>query len=235
MLRARSAVFLVVRLRWSLLILLILALCSGCSQSPARTYSIDEVLDLEHTRTAAMADQLQFSYRLDPANVPIGHEIFFVVTLTNTTDLPIFFREPRQNGVLEQEAPGNMLLFSVAPISDRGSIAYPRSIAYPLEGPFDPAPVAIQRDMFTILPPHSSREFRLQLPHMVRTKVPPATVFSEEYVSLPSGKYRVQLIYYNHDIGYQMKVDNQQRYVDLNAWVGKIEGEPEALTITPSK
>ena len=229
MLRARSSVFLVMRPRWSLLILLMLALCSGCSQSLAGTYAIDEVLALERTRTAEMADQLQFSYRLDPANVPIGHEIFFVVTLTNTTDLPIVFREPRQDGVLEKEAPGNMLLFSVEPISDR------RSIAYPLEGPFDPAPVAIQRDMFTTLPPHSSREFRLQLPHMVRTKVPPATVFSEDYVSLPSGKYRIQLTYYNHDIGYQMKVGNKQRYVDLNAWVGKIEGEPEVLTITPRK
>ncbi len=209
--------------------MLILALCSGCRQSPAGTYSIDEVLALERTRTAEMADQLQFSFRLDPANVPIGHEIFFVVTLTNTTDLPIVFREPRQTGVLEIEYLGRMLLFSVAPISDR------LSIAYPLEGPVDLAPVAIQRDMFTTLPQHSSREFRLQLPHMVRIKVPPATVFSEEYFPLPSGRYRVQMTYYNHDIGYQMTVDNQQRYVDLNAWVGKIEGAPVVLTITPSK
>jgi hypothetical protein len=89
--------------------------------------------------------------------------------------------------------------------------------------------------MFTTLPPHSSREFRLQLPHMVRTKVPPATVFSEEYFPLPSGRYYVQMTYYNDVIGYQMKMDNQQRYVDLNAWVGKIEGEPEVLTITPGE
>ena len=211
------------------LAIFILALCSGCSQLPAGTYSIDEVLALERTRTAEMADQLQFSYRLDPANVPIGHEIFFVVTLTNTTDLPIVFREPRQTGVLEIEAPGKTLLFSVRPISDR------LSIAYPLEGPVQLVPVAIQRDMFATLPPHSSREFRLQLPHMVRTKVPPATVFSEEYFPLPSGRYRVQLTYYNHDIGYQMKVGNQQRYFDLIAWIGKIEGEPTMLTITPAK
>jgi hypothetical protein len=211
-----------------LLTMLILALCSGCRQSPAGTYSIDEVLALERTRTPEMADQIQFSYRLDPANVPIGHEIFFIVTLTNTTDLPIVFREPRQNGVLEIEYLSKMLLFSVEPIS------YGLSIAYPLQTGFvELAPEAIQRDMFTTLPPHSSREFRLQLPHMVRTKVPPATVFSEDYVSLPSGKYRVQLTYYNHDIGYQVKVGNNQRYVDLNAWVGKIEGEPAVLTITP--
>ena len=230
MLCARSSVFLVMRPCWSLLTLLMLDLCLGCSQSPTGTYSIDEVLDLEHTRTAEMADQLQFSYRLDPANVPIGHEIFFVVTLTNTTDLPIVFREPRQTGVLEIEYPGEMLLFSVAPISNGLSIAYPGETGF-----VELAPVAIQRDMFATLPPHSSREFRLQLPHMVRTKVPPATVFSEEYVPLPSGQYRVQLTYYNHDIGYQMKVGNKQRYVDLNAWVGKIEGEPTVLTITPSK
>jgi hypothetical protein len=230
MLPARSSVFLVVRPRWSLLIVLILALCSGCSQSLARTYSVDEVLALMRTRTAEMANQIQFSYRLDPATVPNGHEIFFVVTLTNTTDLPLVFREPRQIGVLEEEAPGKMLLFSVTPISND------LSIAYPLETGFvEWAPVAIQRDMFTTLPPHSSREFRLQLPHMVRTKVPPATVFSEEYFPLPSGRYRVQMTYYNHDIGYQMKVGNNQRYVDLNAWVGKIEGEPAVLTITPGK
>ncbi len=229
MLCARSSVFLVARPYWGLLTLLILALCSGCSQSPAGTYSIDEVLTLERTRTAEMADQLQFSYKLDPANVPLGHEIFFVVTLTNTTDLPIVFREPRQTGVLEIEYLSKMLLFSVAPISNG------LSIAYPLEGPVELAPEAIQRDMFTTLPPHSSREFRLQLPHMVRTKVPPATVFSEEYFPLPSGKYRVQLTYYNHDIGYQMTVGNKQRYVDLNAWVGRIEGEPAVLTIMPEK
>jgi hypothetical protein len=214
---------------WSLLALLILALCSGCRQSPAGTYSIDEAWDLAPTRTAEMAGQLQFSYRLDPANVPSGHEIFFVVTLTNTTDLPIIFREPRQNGVLEIEQYDKMLLFSVRPISDG------LSIAYPLEGPVQLVPEAIQHDMFTTLPPHSSREFRLQLPHMVRTKVPPATVFSEEYFPLPSGRYYVQMTYYNDVIGYQMKMDNQQRYVDLNAWVGKIEGEPEVLTITPGE
>lgn len=229
MLPARSSVFLVMRPRWSLLIVLILALSSGCSQSPAGTYSIDEAWDLAPTRIAEMADQLQFSYRLDPANVPIGHEIFFVVTLTNTTDLPLVFREPRQNGVLEIEQYDRMLLFSVAPISNG------LSIAYPLEGPVQLVPVAIQRDMFTTLPPHSSREFRLQLPHMVHTKVSPATVFSEEYFPLPSGKYRVQMTYYNDVIGYQVKVDNQQQYVDLKAWVGKIEGEPAVLTITPSK
>ena len=212
-----------------LLAVLILAQCSGCSRSPAGTYSIDEVLDLERTRTAAMVDQLQFSYRLDSANVPIGHEIFFVVTLTNTTDLPIVFREPRQTGVLEIEAPGKTLLFSVRPISDG------LSIAYPLEGPVQLVSVAVQRDMFTTLPPHSSREFRLQLPHMVLTKMPPATVFSEEYFPLPSGRYWVQMTYYNHDIGYQMKVGNEQRYVDLNAWVGKIEGEPAVLTVTPAQ
>src|SRR3974377_15250 len=106
MLFARSPTFPITRSGLDLLALLILALCSGCSQSLAGTYSIDEVLALERTRTAEMANQLRFSYRLDPANVPIGHEIFFVVTLTNTTDLPIVFREPRQNGVLEKEAPG---------------------------------------------------------------------------------------------------------------------------------
>lgn len=217
------------RLPVILLALLILVLYSGCSQSPAGTYSIDEAWDLERTRTAEMADQLQFSYRLDPANVRFGDEIFFVVTLTNTTDLPIVFREPRQTGVLEIEAPGKTLLFSVRPISDG------LSIAYPLEGPVNLIPETIQRDMFATLPPHSSREFRLQLPHMVRTKVPPATVFSEKYFPLPSGQYRVQLTYYNHDIGYQMKVSKERRYVDLNAWVGKIESEPVVLTITPGK
>ncbi len=229
MLCARSSVFLVARPCWSLLTLLILALCSGCSQSPAGTYSIDEAWALERTRAAEMADQLRFSYRLDPANVPIGHEIFFVVTLTNTTDLPIVFWEPRQTGVLEIEQYDKMLLFSVRPISDG------LSIAYPLEGPVDLVPEAIQRDMFTTLSPHSSREFRLQLPHMVRIKVRPATVFSEELFPLPIGRYRVQMTYYNDVIGYQINVGKERRYVDLNAWVGKIEGEPAVLTITPEK
>ena len=227
---ARSSIFLIVRACWSLLTMLILVLCSGCSQSPAGTYSLDEVLALERTRTPEMADRLQFSYRLDPATVPIGHEIFFVVTLTNTTDLPLVFREPRQKGVLEIEYLGRMLLFSVKPLTDGLSIAYPLQA-----GAVELATDAIQRDMFTTLPPHGSREFRLQLPYMVRTKVPPATVFSKEYFPLPSGKYRVQMTYYNYDIGYQINVGEERRYVDLKAWVGKIEGESTVLTITPDQ
>lgn len=71
-----------------------------------------------------MADQLQFSFRLDPEEVPIGQEIFFVVTLTNTTDLPIVFREPKQSGVHERESYDKTLLFSVEPISGELEIAY---------------------------------------------------------------------------------------------------------------
>lgn len=89
---------------WYLILLapLMLVLCSGCSQSPAGTYSTDEAIALRRTRSTEMADQLQFSFRLDPEEVPIGQEIFFVVTLTNTTDLPIVFREPKQSGVHEE-------------------------------------------------------------------------------------------------------------------------------------
>ena len=230
MLCARSSVFLVARPCWSLLTLLILALCSGCSQSPAGTYSIDEAWALERTRTAEMADQLQFSFKLDPENVPIGQEVFFVATLTNTTDLPIVFREPRQRGVLEMEAYDRTLLFSVKPISGGLDIAYPANLAI-----VDIIPEEIQSDMFMTLPPHSSREFRLQLPHIVQTKVPSATVFSEESVPLPVGRYRVQMTYYNDVIGYDIKGVKNADVVDLNAWVGKIEGEPEVLTITPGK
>lgn len=230
MLVARSSAFSVIRPCRGLLVMLILALCSSCSQSLKGTYSIEEAGTLSRTRAAEMADQIQFSFRLDPETVPIGQEIFFVATLTNTTDLPIVFRESRQHGVLEIEYYGKTLLFSVEPISDG------LSIAYPLEAGFvDMIPEAIQRDMFMTLPPHSSREFRLQLPHMVRTKVPPATVFSEEYFPLPVGRYRVQMTYYNDVIGYGVNVGEERRYVDLNAWVGKIEGEPVILTITPGK
>gem|GEM_PF-5546861 len=217
------------RLPLILLATFVLTLSSGCNQAPAGTYSLDEALALEPTRTAEMADHLQFSYRLDPANVPIGQEVFFVATLTNTTDLPIVFRGPTQRGVLEIEAPGKTLLFSVIPIS--GGL----EIAYPDEGPVQLVQEAIQSDMFATLPPHSSREYRLQLPHMVHTKVPPATVFSEEYFPLPVGRYLVQMTYYNHDIGYDIKGVKNADVVDLNAWVGKIEGEPEVLTITPAK
>jgi hypothetical protein len=230
MLCARSSFFLVVRPRWSLLILLILALCSGCAQAPVRTYSTDEVIALQRTRTAEMADQLQFSFKLDPENIPIGQEVFFVATLTNTTDLPIVFREPKQRGVLEMEAYDRTLLFSVKPISGVLDIAYPADLAF-----VEIIPEEIQSDMFMTLPPHSSREFRLQLPHMVQTKVPSATVFSEESVPLPVGRYRVQMTYYNDVIGYDIKGVKNADVVDLNAWVGKIEGEPAVLTITPGK
>ncbi len=212
-----------------LLIMVILIRASSCSQPPAGTYSIDEAWALERTRTAEMADQLQFSFRLDPENVPIGQEVFFVATLTNTTDLPIVFREPKQSGVLEIESYDKTLLFSVKPISGELEIAYPGDTAI-----VDMLPEEIQRDMFMTLPPHSSRAFRLQLPHMVRTKALTATVFSEESFPLPVGRYRVQMTYYNDVIGYQINVGKERRYVDLNAWVGKIESEPAVLTIIPS-
>lgn len=230
MLFARSSAFLVTRPCLNLLTILILALCSGCGQSLMTTYSTDEAIALWRAREAKMADHLQFSFRLDPENVPIGHEIFFVVTLTNTTDLPIVFREPRQNGVLAIENYDKTLLFSVEPISEGLSIAYPGETGF-----VQLLPDAIQSDMFATLPPHGSREFRLQLPHMARTKVHPATVFSEELFPLPIGRYRVQMTYYNDVIGYQINVGEERRYVDLNAWVGKIEGEPAVLTITPDK
>ena len=229
MLVAGSSAFFVARSHWGLLVLLALALCSGCGQSPAATYSTDEAIALWHTRSTEMANQLKFSFRLDPATVPIGQEIFFVATLTNTTDLPIVFREPRQNGVLELVSYDKTLLFSVEPISEGLSIAYPGETGF-----VQLLSEAIQSDMFATLPPHGSREFRLQLPQMVFTKAPSATVSSEKNF-LPVGQYRVQMTYYNHAIGYDIKGVKNANVVDLNAWVGKVESEPTVLTITPSK
>jgi hypothetical protein len=230
MLSSQSLAFPMARQRLVLLVMFILTVCSGCEQSPTETYSIDEAWALSRTRSAEMVDQLQFSFRLDPANVSIGKDIFFVATLTNTTDLPIVFREPRQNGVLEIEYYDKTLLFSVEPVDKRLSIAYPAET-----GLVDMIPERIARDAFLTLPPHSSREIRLQLPHMVRIKDASATVFSEEYFPLPIGRYRVQMTYYNDVIGDEMQLGRDRRYVDLKAWVGKIEGEPAVLTITPSK
>ncbi len=221
---ARSSALHVTRLCLNLLAILTLALCSGCA------YSIDDQFALSRARTAEMADQLQFSFKLDPESVPIGQDIFFVATLTNTTDQPIVFREPRQNGVLEQESYDNTLLFSVEPISEGLTIRYPLEQAI-----VDLIPHAILQDEFVSLPPHSSREVRLELPHLVRTMYFPATIFSEEYSPLPVGQYRVHMTYYNDNIGYQIEVGNERRYVDLNAWVGKIEANPVVLTITSGK
>lgn len=96
-------------------------------------------------------------------------------------------------------------------------------------------PKEIQRDMFITLPPHSSREFRLQLPRMVYTKASSATVFPEEAFSLPVGQYRVQLTDYNDAIGYDIKGMKDADIVDLNAWVGKIEVKPAVMTIKSGK
>jgi hypothetical protein len=177
-----------------------------------------------------MAKQIQFSVRLDPENVPIGQDIYFVATLTNTTDLPIIFQELRQKKVLEIESYDKTLLFSVEPISAELSIAYSAEMGF-----VELLPEPILRDEFLTLPPHSSHEIRLQLPHMVRTKAPSATVFSKENSPLPVGLYRVQMTYYNDVIGYQVDVGKERRYVDLNAWVGKVEADPVVLTITPGK
>jgi hypothetical protein len=185
------------------------------------TYSIDEQYTVAATRSAGMTDQLQFSFRLDPESVPTGRAISFIATFTNTTDHPVVFREPRQHGVIEALYADTTLLFSVEPISEGISFRYPLA-GYPsrLVAP-------VTQDEFVALPPDSSWQIRLELPHIV-TKVES----SKEEFSLPPGQYCVHMTYSNRAIGYHVRQGDEARYVDLNAWVGDVQADPVVLTIT---
>ncbi len=94
-----------------------LFLYSGCKTMLETTYSIEEQYNLSATRSVEMSNQVEFSFRLTPDHVPFGQDIFFVAIFTNTTDHPIVFREPRQQGVVEGEYPDTTLLFSVKSIN----------------------------------------------------------------------------------------------------------------------
>jgi hypothetical protein len=214
------------RLCLASLTIFVLVLCSGCTQAPLRTYSIDEQYDLSHARSPNMQDQLKFSFQLERDQIPVGQDIFFVATFTNTLDQPLVFREPKQQGVMEEVYPDTTLFFRVETIA--GSVLYD----YPLHNhPSRILPKEEQGEFIT-LPPHSSRKIRLQLPHMLGDAIQDPA----DRHPLPPGQYRVQMTYMNDSIGYQVKQDGWTRYVDLNAWVGEVEAPGIALfIITPEK
>jgi hypothetical protein len=202
-------------------------LLMGCQEDPGiTTYSVEEQYALSESRSVEMVDQIQFSFRLDPASVSTGRDIFFVATFANTTDYPLIFREPRQYSLMPQDHPGITLLFSVEPINKEVSIQFlGQGLVEMLVDP--------QADEFVTLPPQGSREIRLQLPHMVRKRDSPTALFPSEYSPLPVGQYLVQLTYLNDVIGPELEMSQGYQYVDLNTWVGKKTSDPVILTVTP--
>lgn len=200
---------------------------SSCSQSPAVTYSINEQYDLAQTRMPNRQDQLQFSFQMERDQIPVGHDIFFTATYTNTLDQPVMFREPRQHGVMDAVYPDTTVLFSVEPITASVVLEFPlrnhpSRVFYP----------AVERGEFTTLAPHDSRVIRLQLPHILG----PAIGYPEERYPLPPGKYRVRMTYMNNVIGYEVAQNGKTRYVDLDAWVGEITAtNPVSFTVTPGQ
>jgi hypothetical protein len=224
MLIIRRTILFIRNFCWGLLIMITLILGSSCSQSPAVTYSIDEQYDLSHARSPNLQDQLQFSFQLERDQIPVGQDIFFVATFTNTLDQPLVFREPRQQGVIESVYPDTALFFTVEPITASVLLDYPlNKLVHRINYP------KIEQGEFLTLAPHGSREVRLQLPHMLGDALgDPADLYP-----LPPGKYRVRMTYMNDAIGYEVKQNGKTRYVDLNAWVGEIEATNLALfTIT---
>jgi hypothetical protein len=208
------------RLCLDLRVMLILVLCSSCNQSPI-TYSIEEQYDIAFARAVNMSNQLEFSFHLEHDRVPFDQEIFFVATFTNTMDRPLVFREPRQYGVLEADYPDTTLLFTVKPITEGVSLSYPLYV-HPIK-----ALHKVEPDEFVTLPPGGSREIRLRLPHIAGSLL--------DQFPLPIGQYLVHMTYMNYDIGNRVELNSHWRYADLNAWVGGVEANPVALTITPEE
>ncbi len=210
------------------LVILATSVLLGCSQIPGITYSVEDQFALSRARAVEIIDQLQFSFKLDPENVAVGQDIFFTATFTNTTEHSMVFREPKQYGVFEIEFYDTTLLFSVKPISEDVLIEYPLQIGF-----VDMLFRTVLPEDFVALPPHSSREIRLGLPHLVRVRDASALMWPAEYLPLPVGQYQVQLTYISDVIGYEVKLPNDFGYVDLNAWVGRIASDPVLLTVTP--
>ncbi len=214
------------RLCLASLVILVLILSSSCSQSPAVTYSIEEQYNLARARMPSRQDQLKFSFQLERDQIPVGQDIFFTATFTNTVDQPIVFRDPYRQGVMELVYPDTTLFFTVEPITGSALLDYP--LLHALVERFYPK---IEQLEFLTLPPHGSCEIRLQLPHMLGDAFDPPDQYP-----LPPGKYRVQMTYMNDSIGYQVKQDGWTRYVDLNAWVGEVQAtNPISFTIAPGK
>jgi hypothetical protein len=214
----------------TVLVTLAMLILSSCGQIPGITYSVEDQFALARARAPELASQLQFSFRLDPESVPVEQDISFVATFTNTTDHPIIFREPKQNNVMAQEYFETLLLFSVEPTNENISILFPEQGLIQMIN----KPVAFGE--FVTLPAHTSREIRLMLPRKVQIKNAPPNVFaiySAEYFSLPVGQYHVQITYINDVIGNEVKIPHDIAFVDLHAWVGRIESSPVLLTITP--
>jgi len=172
-------------------------------------------------------DQLQFSFQMERDQIPIGQDIYFTVTFTNTLDQSIVIREPKQHGVMDAVYPDTVVLYTMDPITANVVLElplrnHPSRVFYP----------HVEQGEFITLAPHDSREIRLQLPYILG----PAIGYSEERYPLPPGKYRVQMTYMNDAIGYEIEQNGETRYVDLNTWVGEIEAPSLALfTIRPKK
>jgi hypothetical protein len=213
------------------LMILAIAILSGCSQIPGVTYSVEDQFTLARARAPQLTEQLQFSIRLDPDSVSVGQDIFFVATFTNTTDDSFVFREPEQNDVWAFEDFDTLLLFAVEPISGDLELAFPGQSGF-----VSRIARPVMPDEFMELPAHASREIRLQLPHEAQLKHAPPNVFgmySAEGFPLPVGQYQVQITYINEIIGYEVKLLSDYGFVDLNAWVGRTTSNPVPLTVTP--
>jgi hypothetical protein len=215
------------RLCLASLTILVLALCSGCNPSPAVTYSIKEQYDLARTRMPDRQDYLKFSFQLEHDQTPVGQDIFFTATFTNTLDQSIVFREPRQQGVMDAVYPDTVMLYAMEPVTANIELElplrnHPSRLFYP----------DVTQGEFITLAPHISHEIRLQLPHILG----PAIGAPGDWYPLPPGIYRVQMTYMNDAIGYEVEQNGETRYVDLNAWVGEVEAPNLILlTITPEK
>ena len=86
----------------------------------------------------------------------------------------------------------------------------------------------IKRTEFITLSPHSTHKTHLKLPRLVFRDGAIGNV-----ISLPPGHYLVHMTYVNRYIGYEVERNGEARYVDVNAWVGQVESDVVALTITP--
>jgi hypothetical protein len=189
----------------------------GCSAT-SKYSSIDEELRLSKKRSEGMKGQLLFYVELENSNVQQGERILFTAKITNNTDHSITLRTPKQSGVMEINHANTVIFFAVNPIDTQSEFYYPL-VYYSPQIAVEP----ILASDFTILEPMKATQILLEIPNKV--------IIEDKVSTLPIGKYTIKMVYQNIFIGYEIEIDNNILYSDLNAWVGKVEAEPLLLTI----
>ena len=188
-------------------------------------YPLNEQYGMARSRIEGMKEQLNFSFKFEKESVHVGEPILFIAQFTNNTNSPIEFRIPQQTGIRDMKVPNTTLEYSINSIDKSIAFCTPLScfgMPYVLMNP-------IQASEFETIKPYATMDVVLELPNKVSIQTEKENLESK----LPIGRYVIILVYDNLYIGYQFNKGEEIWFVDLHAWVGRMEAQPVILTVLP--